>query len=296
MLRKLLLKRFVLIGFLALVSMTGCGPDEEGNSDNTPPVDSTQTIKVTVGGKIFSIPSPVQTAILIKQVGATFNKDMLNSERNAPKYSTHMQKALNLGVYGADLGYITIYEQPEALGYFNSINTLATELGVTSAFDKTLLERFKNNLGKKDSILVLVSAAYRSADFFLKENDRNEDGALIIAGGWIESLWFATTELKNKHNPDLVRRIAEQKTTIESLVGLMETYAGKEEYGELLAALRDLKSIFDGVEIVYQYEKPITDTEKKLTTITSKTDVKITPEHITSITEKVESLRNLIVS
>ena len=70
--------------------------------------------------------------------------------------------------------------------YFKATNTLATDLGLSNAFDKSLLERFQKNIGKKDSILVLVSSAYRASNDFLRNNDRNEEAALIIAGGWID--------------------------------------------------------------------------------------------------------------
>ena len=275
--------------------MISCGSGDGGNPQLVETKDSTETIKVTVGSKIFSIPSPIQTAFLIKQTGTIYSKEMLHPAKNSSSYSTNFQKALNLGVYGAALGYVSIYDQTQdALSYFNAVNELARDLGVSSAFDKSLLERFKNNLGKKDSILVLVSSAYRSADAFLKENDKNDVGALILAGGWIESLHFATKVNEIKKNDEVTERIAQQKTTIESLVGLMETYAGNQEYTELITGLKELKILFDAVEYKYIYNKPVTDEAKKLTTVTSKTEVKITPEQLDAISKKIEFVRNLI--
>lgn len=290
------LTKTVLLAAATSAAMIGCGPEDDGNAtrvDNK--IDSTESVKVTVGGKIFSVPSPIQTALLIKRTGANYDKAMLNPAKNSSNYATNFQKALSLGIYGADLGYVTIYDQTQdALSYFNAMNGLAQDLGVSSAFDKSLMERFKNNMAKKDSVLVLVSSAYRSADAFLKENDKNDMGALIIAGGWIEALHFATKVNDAKRNDEVTRRIAEQKSTIESLAGLMETYAGNQEYAELVTGLKELKTLFDDVKYIYIYEKPETDEAKKQTTITSKTEVKITVEQIDAISKKVESIRNLI--
>ena len=144
-------------------------------------------------------------------------------------------------------------------------------------------------------MLLLVSTAYRSADNFLKNNDKNAIGALIIAGGWIESLYFAVNVNKDKPNEEVKQRIAEQKISLTNVIGLLETYAGQEDYSEILNSLRDLKTDFDAVEYKYVYEKPMTDEAKMLTTITSKTVVNITPDQVTSITGKVANLRALII-
>lgn len=284
----------VLAGFV--LALNSCGPGEEGNDQDDTPKDSTGVITVSLDGKIFSIPSPIQTAMLIKRSGATYNKNFLNPASKVNGYSMQMQKALNLGAFGADLGYVTMYDQnQDAIAYFSAAQKLADDLGVSGAFDKTLIERFKNNIGKQDSMLVLVSTAYRSADNFLKNNDKNAIGALIITGGWIESLHFAVNVYKEKSNEEVKQRIAEQKISISNLIGLLETYAGQEEYSEILNGLRELKTDFDGVEYKYVYEKPMTDEAKKLTTITSKTTVNITADQLASITTKVENLRALVV-
>ncbi|MBK7182274.1 MAG: hypothetical protein IPH89_04720 [Bacteroidetes bacterium] len=295
------LKFITLKGSLVLLSVTallttGCGGDDTANTDELPPVDSTQTTILNINGEIFSIPSPIQTAFLIKNSGAAYSKEILNPASKSSDYSTNFSKALNLGIYGADLGYVTIYDQTQdAIGYLNSAKKLADELGVSGAFDTKTIERFQKNLGNKDSMLVLVGVAYRSSDSYLKNNDRNDVSGLVLAGGWLESLYFATNVYKTKPNEDVKRRIAEQKSSLQSLIKLLTQYYSQPEYTEFIDNLNDLATVFDGVEFKYTYEKPTTDAEKKLTTINSKSEVNITPEQIESISQKVKSIRSQIV-
>ncbi|MBL7890403.1 MAG: hypothetical protein JNL24_12680 [Bacteroidia bacterium] len=295
------LKFITLKGSLVLLSVTallttGCGGDDAANTDELPPVDSTQTTILNVNGEIFSIPSPIQTAFLIKNSGATYSKEVLNPANKSSQYSTNFSKALNLGIYGADLGYVTIYDQTQdAIGYLNAAKKLADELGVSGAFDAQTIDRFQKNLGNKDSMLVLVGVAYRSSDSYLKNNDRNDVSGLVLAGGWLESLYFATNVYKTKPNEDVKRRIAEQKSSLQSLIKLLTQYYSQPEYTEFIDNLNDLSTVFDGVEFKYTYEKPTTDAEKKMTTINSKSEVNITPEQIESISQKVKSIRTAIV-
>jgi hypothetical protein len=291
-----------LIAATALILLAACGGDNN-NSDSVS-ADSTSTEMndpnksnlIEVEGQVFSIPSPVQTALLIKEVGTTYNKDILNDPKKATNYTTSAKKALNLGVYGADLGYVTIYDQTQdAISYLTSIKTMADELGVTSAFDLTLMERFEKNMGNQDTLLALVSDAYRAADDFLKNNERNDVAALILAGGWVESLFFALDAANKTKNKEIIRRVGEQKNTLSNLIKILQPYYSKPEVSELVDELNDLKTIYDQVEITYEYQEPITDAQNRITTITSKTDVKISDEQLNAISEKINVIRENLI-
>jgi hypothetical protein len=285
---------FMLSAVAVLTS--GCGNDAAKDGDELPEVDSTQTTIVNINGEIFSIPSPIQMAYLVKNSGANYSKDVLNAPSKSSQYTNNFAKALNLGIYGADLGYVTMYDQAQdAIGYMNSAKKLAGELNITNAFDNATLERFQKNLGNKDSMLVLTSVAYRTVDSYLKTNERNDISGLVLAGGWIESLYFATNVYKTKQNDDIKRRIAEQKSSLQSLIKLLTQFYSQPEYTEFVDALNDLSSVFDGVTFKYIYEKPTTDADKKLTVINSRSEVTISPEQIESISKKINDIRAKIV-
>lgn len=286
----------LVLSVSALLFASCSGDTKKKDEDELPPIDSTQSSILNVNGEIFSIPSPIQTAFLIKNSGAAYDKGILNASTKSTQYSTNFAKALNLGVYGADLGYVTIYDQTQdAIGYLNSAKKLADELGVSGAFDAQTIERFSKNLGNKDSMLVLVGVAYRASDAYLKNNDRTDVSGLVLAGGWLESLYFATNVYKSKPNEDVKRRIAEQKSSLQSLIKLLTPYYSQAEYTKFIDGLNDLSTVFDGVEFKYTYEKPTTDEAKKITMINSSSEVKITPEQIQAITEKVKAIRAQIV-
>src|SRR5512133_3011470 len=60
---------------------------------------------------IESIPSPVEIAMIIKQSGTGFNEGLLNTQQNSSLYTTDKAKALGIGIYSGDLGYINMYEK-----------------------------------------------------------------------------------------------------------------------------------------------------------------------------------------
>lgn len=295
------LKFITFKGAIAVLSVSallasGCTGDGTKKTDEIPPVDSTQTAIINISGEIFSIPSPIQTALLIKGSGAGYSKGILNDPHKSSQYSTNFSKALNLGIFGADLGYVTIYDQSQdAIGYLNAAKKLSDGLGISAAFDAATIERFTKNLGNKDSMLVLVGVAYRASDAYLKSNDRNDVSGLVLAGGWVESLYFTTDIYKTKPKEDVKLRIAEQKLSLQSLIKLLTPYYSQPEYTKFIDNLYDLSTVYDGVNFKYTFIAPTTDATKKVTTINSTTDVSITPEQIESITQKIRAIRSQIV-
>ena len=70
---------------------------------------------------------------------AKYNGSLLNQSDNLPKYNNNYKKALNLGVYGTDLGYTNIYGQnQDGIKYISSIKSLADELNIGQFFDIAL--------------------------------------------------------------------------------------------------------------------------------------------------------------
>lgn len=258
--------------------------------------DTNNTHIIQVGNEYFSIPSPVETAFLVRKSGVSYKADLVNPHSKVGNYATKVQKSLNLGIYGADLAYVNIYEQKDdAVPLLKSASTLASELGVNT-FNKNMVDRFEKNIGNKDSLLVMVADAYQATDAYLKKTESTDIGSLILAGGWIEALYFSTSVLKEKAgDEELKRRIGEQKHSLKNLIKLLQIHFNNEEYADLVEELSELYDLFEDVKITYEYIEPQTDVEKKLTTIKSKSEVDITQEQVDQISEKVKHIRNSIV-
>lgn len=294
-----------LIPLFAGATLLSCGnggKDNSEKSDNPEQIqeDTTKTVSngvLNIGGELFSIPSPMQTAMLIQGTGAQFDKSILNTKDNMNQYGTDFSKALNLGIFGADLGYVSMYNKSqEALSYLAAVKKLSDDLGLAGAFDNQTMERFKGNLANKDSLMVLVGVAYRAGDAFLKKYDKLDISGLILTGGWIESLNFSLSVYKTKPNEDIKKRVADQKQALSSVVKLLSQFEAKIGFGDLVNDLRDLNKIYESVKFNYVYEKPETDVAAKSTSLNCHSDVTISDATLKQISEKIEQIRKKIVN
>lgn len=301
---------FFIVSFILSALLTACNSnDSASDSDEEPFAETYQSTEddnsssgssvIKIEGKLFSIPSPFQVAMMMKDNEIPYNSALLNPAEKSYQYSTSFEKALNLGIYGANLGYLNIYEQyPEVANYLSAIESLSEELGLSSSFNQEVIERLENNRNNKDSVLFITSNIYKNADAYLFNNERSEIGSLILAGGWLESLYLLTQSATKNQSEDLLASIGEQKYSIESMIALLRPYYGQrsKSYDDFLMALVELAQVFDGVVIKYKYIEPETEAQNKITIINSETKTIISDYQLTTITEKVEKIRATIIN
>jgi hypothetical protein len=234
--------------------------------------------------------------MLIQKSGVTYNKEILNLSNKVNTYSNEYVRALNLGIYGADLGYVSMYNQTQdAIGYLAAVKQLADKLGVSAAFDVNTMKRIETNIANKDSMLMLVGIAYRASDAYLKSNQRTEISSLILTGGWIESMHFSLTAYKQKKSDEIKYRIAEQKQALNSIIKLLASH-NMPDASKLSTQLAELLKIYEGINFKYTFVAPVTDSIKKMTYINSTNEVTVSQEQVDQIDAKIQEIRNLIIN
>jgi hypothetical protein len=295
---RLFLSLWVLLVFFLL---WGCRKGARDTSKTDRLMDEavdTTGLLLRYHNNLFSIPSPYQAAYIIQQHDVNFSRALLNDPELYGQYTTSFKKALNLGVYGTDLGYLNIFNRDQELqGYFNAFRSLAEDLGLSNAVAPAELESVKNRLMNGDSAVFHLSRTYRKFDAYLREHNRQKLGALVLAGGWIESNYILSQIVLESNQRQLINRLGEQKYVLENLIDLLSSYYYEaSRYTELVDALVDIAYQYDGVIYNYYYKKPVVKEEQKLTIIRSTSNVVISEYHIQTISKKLSELRNKIVS
>lgn len=292
----------IATGLAVCLLVQGCGgPSGDGSAPGASDTLTTDSADhpgvMKVGGKLFSLPSPVQTALLIRKLGLDYQQDLVVPPTKLDAMTTRNAKALAMGMYGADLAYLTMYKDGQrAVSTLQAIERLGNALDVGNAFDQPLMERFKNNLNNEDSLLLLGSAAYQAADRYLKSNERADISALVLAGGFIESLYLSTASPGALKDQNLANRIGEQKTTLTNLIGLLKEMGDQDGLAPLTTQLGELGDLFAGITRTYEYAEPVTEEASKTTYINSTSTVSITGDQLKAIATKVSAIRNSILA
>jgi hypothetical protein len=302
-----MLKRTVntlLLAALISVALIGCNGND--SQQNITEADTDTTAQVGNDGKLvkvqeifYTIPSPIEMASLLKKSGTTYNAKNLNNVHNVVKYTSAKKQALNLGVYGADLSYASIFNQnQESIIYLSCAKQLADQLGVTSAFNNETMDRIETNIENRDSLLEIISDAFYTIDGYLKENNRQNISALVITGGWIEGLYLATkiTQDSKTAPDDLKKRIADQKYSLGDLILLVESYPADEGLVEIRKDLQSLQDIYNKIELYRESGGTTTDEATGITVLEGTSSSNMTDEQLNEIAAKVNEIRSAYIN
>ena len=248
---------------------------------------------------VQNVSSPIEMASLIKEIGAPFSVDYLASTNFVDNYNTSFQMAYNLGIYGADLGYLNIYDKnTQIVDYLTSINKLADGIMVGQFFDFATVKRLATSRDDIDSLMYLSVNSFNKMDTHLRNNNRGHLSALMITGIWVEGMYLATQVAKDRPDPLLYERIGEQKLNMNNLFLILNAYASQEQVAELIADLNEIKTEFDQVEITYEMGEPETVEMDGMIMIVQneKSIVHITDQQMEKIISKTEEIRNKLIS
>ena len=297
----------ILNSVLILAILTACGSGKK--SDEQAFMESLDSTKLTgpsiseavIGDILQQIPSPLEISVLLKESGKKYNVNYLNSVDNLPKYNSNYKKALNLGIYGTDLGYTNIYEQnQDGVKFMSSIKSLADGLNIGQFFDIETIGRLATNSKNLDSLLLITTQNFNNINHYLQTQGRANLSVLLLTGGWLEAMHITcNVAALDPNNKELQEKIGEQKVILENIMLLLSFYKEVDQnMAALLNDMEELKKAFDKVNITYTYKESTFEVVNGVMVIkdNSTTTIDITPEDITNIRTITGNIRNKIIS
>jgi hypothetical protein len=246
-----------------------------------------------------NISSPVEIANLLQQMAVPFSPDYLASSIDPNRQNTAFEKAFTLGILGADLGYLNMYEKTgSSIDILSSIRKLAEGIRVGQFFDFETIKRLSLNKSNLDSLLFLSIDSYTQIDKYLRDNDRGQLSALMIIGVWIEAQYLATQVLGEYPDPMLRDRIGEQKIILNDLIMLASPYCARDsEFSALCIDLQKFREKYRDVKITYTLGDPVM-IEKDGGLVVEQTEtsvVEMTDEQLTGIIEATKNIRDKLI-
>jgi hypothetical protein len=205
----------------------------------------------TASKVVYTLPSPNEMATILHETKAVYDIKILNPVANLDQYVADLSKALNLGVYFADLSFTSMFDYPQqAMMFMGAAQALTEELNIDGVFTEDMMVRIEENTGDKDSLMQIVADAYVETDVVLQEDERPIVAKAILAGAWIEGLFIAVNLQTAKGKELEVRnKIGAQKPSLDNLIEMLKDIE-EPQLSALIKQLMQLQLAFEPVESV----------------------------------------------
>jgi hypothetical protein len=246
----------------------------------------------------YALPSPLETAVMLKTAGAVYNEELLNPVGNVSRYMTTRSMALNLGIYTTNICYASLFDQAQtSLVYMDAARSLAASLGILDAIDDQTMKRLEENLTNQDVVMDIVSETFMNSTSFLQENNRDHLAAIMFIGGWVEGLYLAL-HLVNKDqqkNNDLLNRIIDSKLSFDIVMLLLNDYNDFHDVTEVRAEMDKVREIYDKIEIRTSRVNVINTPDDPVALISSQTIASIDGETLNHLKSTITGIRNRFI-
>lgn len=246
---------------ILLLLLASCKPKNNQTevSDNKSETGNIEISKEAIDDIIQNISSPIEMAALVNDLGVPFDEDNLVDLDQIDDYSQNFEMAYALGMLGADLGYLNVYNKTgSSVRYLRAINRFADGLGISEFFDFNTIKYLATNSSNLDSLIFLSVRSFNEMDNQLRQTGRTDLSALMIAGVWIEGMYQLTQVTKKQFSADLAEYIGEQKTILNNLLIILKNFEDDPNFASLIEDYMKLKKSFDSVKISYEIEEPET--------------------------------------
>lgn len=256
-----LIKTSILALVVLFLTSCGGGGEKAADSDAGAEFESAKAqVAADVKKVLQDLPPPSEVPYMLIAAGADFDASLVNSTENIESYQSDVDKAaLNLGVYAADIGYLSSYEESEeALRYMGECQKLASPVGIADAIDYGMVARFESNMENKDSLTSIINEVMEKSGGRLSELDQLNSAALLLAGSWVEGMYISTMIVNNYPSEGLteddvnlileplVQVVLQQKQSLNDLMAVMNDVPQTDGVKATMADLEKVKAIYDG--------------------------------------------------
>ena len=208
-----------------------------------------EAIKNDLKEFVYPLPTSFEVIEMINDLEMGYDIGVSNLTKNADQYFTEAKKAINLGVYGADLAYASTYQmKQEVMLFLETSRKLADDLGIASIYNEELISEVENNIDKKEKLVDLITDSFYDIYSQLNQNGKANLALLGVTGSWVESLFITTQVSANVyHNIGLVKIIHKQKISFGTLMDILNDNKGDEKIDKMIKELTPLYNIYETV-------------------------------------------------
>ncbi len=241
----------ILSFVLVLVAVVGCSSKPSASKEQSAESGELKKdeVRKEVKNFVYPLPTSFEVTDMLNRIGAAYILTLTNEPSNVDKYFTEKSKALNLGIFSADLCYSSTYNQKQqTIDFLNSSRRLIEELDIAEAVDVDLVDKIEANENNKEALVELISTSFNDTYEYLNENNRSGISMLVVSGSYIEGLFIASHISEDTfNNKEMVSIIMKQKEPLDKLVVILKQYESDANVKETYADALKLQSLFSVV-------------------------------------------------
>ena len=235
----------LILSFTSLSSCKNSASKQQKNAEK----QEVKEIQDQIGTNVYPLPTSATVIKKLTELEVGYIIGITNPADNSKKYFDSQSRAKNLGAYGADLSYVTLYNQAQdVITYLDVIKSLSNELNMSKVYNEDLYTKIKQNVDNKDELVKILTKEFNDTYAFLSDNDQQPLALLVVGGAWVEGMYLTTHVSEAAYqNPEFSRVLLEQKKSFDTYLEITKPYLNDASVADFVKLLDPIKKVYEGL-------------------------------------------------
>jgi uncharacterized membrane-anchored protein YhcB (DUF1043 family) len=234
---------------ISFTSLSSCKDRSAAKQQKQAEKEQVKEIQGEIQTHVYPLPTSAEVIKMLTDLEVGYIIGISNPVENSKKYFTSTTRAINLGVFGADLSYATLYnQQQEVINYLDAIRSLANELNMSKIYNSDLYTKIKANFDNRDELVKILSSAFNDTYAYLSENDQQPSALLVVGGAWVEGMYLTTHVSEAAYQVAGISKVLlEQKKSFDLYLEITKPYLTDPSVGDFVKGLDPIKKVYEGI-------------------------------------------------
>ena len=239
----------MVISSIFLISCNSCKNRAAEKQQQKAEMKQVDTIEKQIEANVYPLPTSAEVIKMLTNLEVGYIIGISNPVANTKKYFSNSKRAINMGVYGADLSYATLYNmQQNVIEYLDAIRSLANELQMSKIYNASLYDSIKKNYDNRDELVRILTGAFNDTYVYLADNDQQPLALLVVGGAWVEGMYLTTHVSEAAYQVAGISKVLlEQKKSFEVFLEITQPYANDPMVSDFVKKLDPIKKVYEGL-------------------------------------------------
>jgi hypothetical protein len=239
----------LILSFILLPSCNSCKNRSAEKQQRKTEMNQVDTIDKQIKENVYPLPTSAEVIKMLTDLEVGYTIGISNPVANTKKYFSSSKRAINMGVYGADLSYATLYNmQQMVFDYLEAIRSISEDLNMSKIYNAALYDSIKKNFDSKDDLVRILTAAFNDTYAYLADNDQQPLALLVVGGAWVEGMYLTAHVSEAAYQVAGISKVLlEQKKSFDLYLEITQPYANDPMVSDFVKKLDPIKTVYAGL-------------------------------------------------
>jgi DNA polymerase III epsilon subunit-like protein len=219
-----------------------------GESKKQKDIDAVEleALEQKIEENVYPLPTSAEVIKKLTEMDLGYILGATNPPSNYRNYVESYKRSVNLGIYGGDLSYATLYNMnQDVIDYLSAIRELTLEQNLSQIYDESLYDEIKEYFDNRDTLVTILTDAFDHTYSIMVDAGQENLALLMVGGAWVEGMYLTLAVSESgAHLSGFESVLLEQKKSFELYEELAQPLSEDPLVSRMLTSLQPIRDVY----------------------------------------------------